>query len=117
MAISSGTSRTENTTGGPSAALVVTANFRVAGRLCRGALRLFAQRRKPGGIVDRQIGEDLAIQFDAGLLQTIDEHAVAQPVQLSGSADAHDPDGAILALLLLAAAVGELKSAFYRLFC
>ena len=89
----------------------------MAGRLCRGALRLFAQRRKPSGIVHRQIGKNFAIQLDAGLFQTIDEHAVAQPVQLGSGADAHDPDRAVLALLLLAAAVGELQPAFDRLFC
>ena len=80
-------------------------------------MRLFAQRRKPGGIVDRQIGQDLAIQFDAGLLQSIDELAVADTVQLGGGADAHNPDRTELALLLLAAALGELQSTFYGLFC
>ena len=86
------------------------------GGLCRGGLRLLAQRRKPSRIVDRQIGEDLAVQFDVGLLQAVDELAVAEAVQLGGSADAHNPDGAELALLLLAAAVGKLQPALDLLF-
>ena len=86
------------------------------GGLCRGGLRLLAQRRKSSRIVDRQIGQDLAVQLDAGLLQAVDELAVADAVQLGGGADAHNPDGTVLALLLLAAAVGELQPALDRLF-
>src|ERR1019366_9295309 len=85
-------------------------------RLRRGGLRLLAQRRKSGGVVDRQIGQDLAIQINAGFLQTIDELAVAGAVQLGRGADAHDPNGAVLPLLLLASAVGELQPTFDRLF-
>src|SRR5579871_3327364 len=81
------------------------------------ALRLLAQRRKPRWVVHRQIGQNLAVQFDARLLQSTDELAVAEAVQLGGGADAHDPDGAELALFLLAAAVGELQAAFDGLFC
>src|SRR5271157_639864 len=77
------------------------------GGLCRGGLRLLAQRRKPSRILDRQIGKDLAVQLDAGLLQAADELAVTGSVQLGGSADAHNPDGTELALLLLAAAVAN----------
>src|SRR5271166_4465148 len=96
----------------PSNSLLVSRR----GGLCRGGLRLLAQRRKPSRIFHRQIGKDLAIQFDAGLLQAVDELAVTGSVQLGGSADAHNPDGTELALLLLAAAVGELQPAFDRLF-
>src|ERR1035437_4474900 len=86
------------------------------GGLRRGGLRLLAQRRKSGGVVDSQIGQDLASQINTGFLQTMDELAVAGAIQLGRGADAHDPDGAVLPLLLLAAAVGELQAALDRLF-
>src|ERR1700678_4470823 len=72
---------------------------------------------KSGRIFHRQIRQDLAVQFDAGLLQSADELVVVQPVQAGGGANAHDPDRPVLALLLFAAGIGKLQSAldgFFR---
>src|SRR5215472_8914414 len=77
----------------------------------------FDQRRKPRGVVNRDIGQHLAIQLHSRLLQAADELVVAEPLRAGGGADAHDPDGAKLALLLLAASVGKLQSALDGLFC
>src|SRR5579871_2012902 len=57
------------------------------------------------------VGQNLAIQFHAGFLEPVNELRVAGAVQLAGSRDAHDPQRAELALLLLAAGVGKLEAA------
>src|SRR6266567_6419843 len=80
------------------------------------ALRLLGEALKRAGIVYRQVGQDLAIQFHAALLEPVNELVVAHPVQLGGGADAHDPERAGLPLSLLASGVGELESAFDRFF-
>ncbi len=40
---------------------------------CGGRLRLLDERRERRGIVDREVGEDLAVEFDAGDLQSVHE--------------------------------------------
>src|SRR5205823_8640772 len=62
-----------------------------------GLLRQVLKRRR---ISHRQISQDLAIQLHSALLQTVDELAVAHAVKAGGGADAHNPYGAELALLL-----------------
>src|SRR5208282_2290833 len=76
-----------------------------------GRFGLLGQLGKPRGVVDSNVCQDLAIQLDAGLLQSTDELRVASAVQLGGCRDAHDPQGAELALLLAATGVGKLKAA------
>src|SRR6185437_8329285 len=71
---------------------------------------------KPCWVVHRDIGQHLAVQFHAGFFQAADELVITDAVQLGGSADAHNPDGTILALFLFTAAVGELQPALNRLF-
>src|SRR2546425_12227870 len=80
------------------------------------ALRLLGEALKRAWIVYREIGQDLAIQFHAALLQAVDELAVTQSVQFGGSSDSHNPQRAVLALLLLASGVGELQPALDGLF-
>src|SRR5258708_39461384 len=82
-----------------------------------GALRLLGEALKSARISYRQVGQNLAVEFDAGYLQTVDELVIAHPIQFGGSADAHDPQRAILPLALFASGVGELKAAldgFFR---
>src|SRR5436305_14056953 len=83
-------------------------------RCCAGGLRLLGQLGKACRILQGDIGEHLAVELDACSLQSVDEVAVGQAVQAGGGADADDPDGAELALLLLASGVGELQSALHR---
>src|SRR5690606_20859891 len=75
----------------------------------QGALCLFGQRRKTLRVVDGDVRQHLAIQGDAGLHQAVDEAAVAHAVDAGRGVDARDPQGAELALLLLATDVGVLQ--------
>src|SRR5438477_5954796 len=80
------------------------------------ALRLLGEALKSGWIFDCDVCQDLAVEFDAGFFQTVDERAVAHIVQFRGGSDADDPQRAVLALALFPAGVGELQSAVYGLF-
>src|SRR5437667_12590157 len=80
------------------------------------ALCLLRQALKPRRIFHGELGQDLAVEFDSALFQAADKSAVAEAVLLGGGTDAHDPDGAELALLLLASGVGKLEGALHRLF-
>ena len=57
----------------------------------QGRLGLLDQLGKVCSIMNGDIGEDLAIELDAGLLEAVDELRVAGSIQLAGSRDAHDP--------------------------
>lgn len=77
--------------------------------LCRQrALGLFGQRSKTGCVVHGDVSQDLAIQGDAGLQQTVHEAAVAQAVDAGSRIDTGDPQRTEVALLLLTADVGVL---------
>src|SRR5690349_11036735 len=67
---------------------------------------LLGDQRERGRILHRELGEDLAIHFDARHLHAVDEGAVAHAVEASGSVDTHDPQLAEIALLGLAIPVG-----------
>src|SRR4029077_285850 len=75
------------------------------------ALGLLREILKCGRVFYCQVRENLAIEFNAGLLQAVDELRIAQGVGLGRGADTHDPQRAVLAFALLAARVGELQSA------
>src|SRR6266478_9247693 len=62
------------------------------------------ERRRIG---DRQLRQHLAIEVDARLLERRHELRVREPDLAARGVDPHDPEGSRLALLLLAAAVGE----------
>ena len=49
---------------------------------------------KGAGVADRQLGEDLAVDLDAGLGQTFDEPAVGDAVAAGCRVDAGDPEAA-----------------------
>ncbi len=59
-------------------------------------------------LVDRHVGQDLAVDLDAGLVQAVDETAIGQAVLADGGVDALDPERAEIALAALAVAVGIL---------
>ena len=73
--------------------------------------RLAAEGGEGGRVVDGEVGQDLAVQLDAGLFEAADELRVGDVVELRGRVDAHDPEGAVLALFPLSSAVGELEAA------
>src|SRR5690606_4047162 len=57
----------------------------------------------------------LAIDLDARLVQAVDEAAIGQAVLAGSRVDALDPQGAEIALAVLAVAVGVLQRLFDRL--
>ncbi|OWK26328.1 hypothetical protein AJ87_03255 [Rhizobium yanglingense] len=61
--------------------------------------------------MDRHVGEDLAVDLDASLVQAVDEAAVSKAEFADGSVDALDPKRAEIALVNLAVAVGVLLGA------
>ena len=56
-------------------------------------------------IAHGDVGQDLAIEDNAGLLEPADERAVGEAVLASGGVEPHDPQSAQLALALLATGV------------
>src|SRR5579872_7056454 len=90
---------------------------------CSGLLRfsrrqsrlgLLGEALEAGGIVDRQVRQNFAVEIHAALLEPVDELAVAQAVELGGGADAHDPQRAILPLFQPPSGVGKLQPALHR---
>ena len=73
----------------------------------------FTQRYKTSRIIRRDIGQDLAVEFHTGFFVTADELVLADALSARCRADADDPDGPVLALLLLAAGVGKLQPALH----
>ncbi len=73
------------------------------------------QLAKRGHIFKRQMGQQLAVDFDAGAAQTIHQSAVRNTTNSGARIDANDPQRAELALFLAAIAVGVLAGFGYRL--
>jgi hypothetical protein len=61
--------------------------------------------------VDRHVGENLAVDFDAGLVQAVDEAAIGQAEFADSGVDALDPERTEVALVDLAVAVSVLLRA------
>nr|CAI0340404.1 hypothetical protein SHINE37_44273 [Rhizobiaceae bacterium] len=72
------------------------------------------ERAERCGLMDRHVGQNLAVDFDAGLVEAVDEAAIGQAVLADGSVDALDPERAEIALVDLAVAVGELLGTINR---
>src|SRR5215469_15111442 len=64
--------------------------------------------------MQRHIRQNLAVQIQPGGLQAVQELAIGNARVAAGSVDAHDPQRAVLALLVLSAYVGELQAALDR---
>ena len=74
-------------------------------RLQRG-LCLCRNLGKDGLVLDRDVGEHLAVNPDIGRLQALDEAVVGHALRAHGSVEAGDPESAEIALARLAVAVG-----------
>ena len=79
------------------------------------ACALFGQRLERLRLVHCEIGEDFAVDLDAGLVQPVDKSAVGQADLASGGIDALNPQGAEIALSVLAVAIGILAGLLDRL--
>src|SRR5579859_3201326 len=77
-------------------------------------LGLFGDRLERGGLVDREIGEHLAVDGDAGLRQAVDKHAVGHAERADGGVETLNPQRAEGALLALAIVEGVLAGLFDR---
>src|ERR1700730_803683 len=71
-------------------------------------LCLLRDRAERRGVVHRDVREYLAVDFDAGLVQAVDDAAIGEPVQARRGVDARDPQCAELTLVLPPVAVGVL---------
>src|SRR5215470_1005310 len=71
--------------------------------------------REGGRIRHGELGQDLAVERDAGLLEPGHEDRVGEAELAARGVDANDPERARAALLLLAAPVGEGPGAQHRL--
>src|SRR5579862_907857 len=75
-------------------------------RSAERSLRLLGQLAERGRIADREVGEHLAVKLDVRRPQAGDELVVRKTVSTRARVDAHDPEAAKRALLVLAVAVG-----------
>src|SRR6516164_424103 len=73
-----------------------------------GGLCLLRERTERRGVVHRDIGEHLAVDLDAGFVQSVDDATVGESVDTRRRVDARDPERAELALVLPPVAVGVL---------
>src|SRR5579871_2399345 len=93
------------------AVLMGTSYSKLLGCCVRG-FRLFHERGKCGCIASGQVGQNLAIQIDAGFLQTADEFAVGNFRRAAAGADADNPQRTKIAFLAAASDVGVLLGFF-----
>ena len=70
------------------------------GCLLEGSLGDLGELSESIGIGDGHVGEHLAIELHAGLLEAVHEHGVRHTVDASGGVDTGDPQTANLALLV-----------------
>ena len=77
-----------------------------------GVLHLLYDGLESGGIVEGEVGEDLAVDLDAGLVDETHELGVAEVFEASGSVDTLNPESAEVALLILAVAIGVGQTLF-----
>ncbi len=68
-------------------------------------------------VVDREIGEDLAVDLDAGSVEALHKSRIAQSTLSDGSADALNPESPELPLPLLAVVVFVLTGLVDRILC
>src|SRR5215212_3649566 len=85
---------------------------RLRGQGSLGALHI---GREGGRLVDGHLGQDLAVDLDPGLAETVDKSRIGQAVLAHRRVEPLDPERAEGALLVLAVAVGVLQALLDRL--
>lgn len=86
--------------------------FRILLKLGFGFLN---NRAEPSGVSHGKLRQDLAIQSDFSLFQTINQTTVRKSVLPGGSVDAGNPEAPKIPLFGLAVTVGITKSSVYCL--
>ena len=82
-----------------------------------GVLHLVHDCFESFGIVHGEVGENLAVDFDSGLVDESHKLAVGKILKTGSSVDTLNPESAEIALFLLAVAVGVGKTFFPGVFC
>src|SRR5690348_8911392 len=75
------------------------------GGLGRERFGLFGELREAGGVFDGDVGQDFAVEGDARGFQAMDQLAIGDAVLAGSSADALNPQAAVLTLLYAAIAL------------
>ena len=70
------------------------------------SLHLVNDSLESGGIVEREVGENLTVDLDTGLVDQAHELGIGEILETSSCIDTLDPEGAEIALFLLAVAIG-----------
>src|SRR5882724_8738639 len=68
-------------------------------RLRRESFSFLDQQHEAWSVFYRYVGKNLAVQFDSGGFQAVNELAVSNAVQTSGSSDTLNPQAALMTLL------------------
>ena len=79
-----------------------------------GLFHLFNDSLEGLGVVQGEVGKDLAVDLDTSLVQLVHEHAVRHVVIAHGSVDTDDPEGSEFAFLVSSVAVSVGLSLFVR---
>lgn len=74
--------------------------------VCLCVFHLFNDCGESLRVVEGEVGEDFAVDFDTALVDKAHELGVAEVVHAGGGVDTLDPEGTEVALLVLAVAVG-----------
>ncbi len=82
-----------------------------------GVLHLVHDCFESFGIVHGEVGENLAVDFDSGLVDESHKLAVGKILKTRSSVDTLNPESAEIAFFLLAVAVGVGKTFFPSVFC
>ena len=77
-----------------------------------GVLHLLYDGLESGGIVEGEVGENLAVDLYACFVNETHELRVAEILHAGGSVDTLDPEGTEVAFLVLAVAIGICKTFF-----
>ena len=88
--------------------------FFIADKRC--LLHFFNDSLESFRVVQGQVGQDFAVDFDTGLVQLVDEHAVRHVVFTDGCVDTDDPQGSEVTLLVPSVAVSVGLSFFVGVF-
>ena len=92
-----------------------TFSWFAVGSLC--VLHLLYYGSESCGVVEGEVGEDFAVDLDSALVDETHELGVAQVVQTCCGVDTLDPEGAEVALVVLAVAVSVGKTFFPGVLC
>ena len=68
-------------------------------------------------VIDRDVGQDLAVELDVGEFEAFDETAVGDPFSADCGTETGDPESAEIALAGLAVTVGPIFALHLRIFC